>query len=120
MTSVESILSGAGSRLPHITIMPNENKFLIDVYNGQTYRYAYVVFELNKWYKLEVNHYKIGPRRSMIIWHVDKVEKKRITQESVQEYTNVKCFTASKFKKSMKGQIRNLKFVQGQEKLRGE
>ena len=120
MTSDESMSIGPGTRLPLITVMPNRNEFSVNVQTTQAHTAAYATFQLNQWYKLEVNHYKMGPRRSMIIWHVDEVEKKRIVQEAVPEFTNVKCFTASKFKQSLKGQIRNLKFVQGQEKLRGE
>ena len=119
MTSDESMIMGPGTRLPLITILPNQNKFKIFVQTSQANNALLASFQLSQWYRLEVNHYKLGPKRWMIIWHFDGVEKKRVIQEAVSEFTNVQCFTASKFKKSMSGQIRNLKFVQGQEKLRG-
>ena len=80
MTTDASITSGKGTRLPLITILPKSNQFSIHVQNGPYTRGYNVPFELNQWYKLEVNHYKMGPRRSMIIWHVDGIEKQRIIQ----------------------------------------
>eukprot|EP00111_Clytia_hemisphaerica_P006657 TCONS_00019262-protein len=119
MTSDPSESYGPARRIPLITTLPNKNEFAMHVHNGQIQKSKNVPFQLNQWYSLEINHYRIGPRRSMIIWHADGVEKYRVMQDAVPELTNVHCFTAGNFQRPIKGQIRNLKFVQGQEKLKG-